>query len=56
MTIWEITDDAAARDLRVDTDIEARKQIGTAVPAAPDFTKMRGPANRIIRRFAGRNN
>lgn len=56
MTIQKIVDADGARDLRVDADTDARQKIRDAVPAAPDFTQLRGPGNRITRRFAGRNN
>jgi hypothetical protein len=56
VTIWRITDAEAARDLRVDADMDVRQKIKDATPAAPDFTQLRGPGNRITRRLAGRNN
>ena len=56
MTSWRITDADAARDLRVDADMDARQKIKDTTPAAPDFTQLRGPGNRITRRLAGRNN
>lgn len=56
MNLWKITDADAARDLRCDTEADAREEIKDAVPEAPDFTKMRGPSNKYARRLDGRNN
>lgn len=56
MTTWRITDADAARDLRVDTDMEARREVKDTAPIAPDFTQLCGPSNRVTRRLAGRNN
>lgn len=56
MTNRRITDADDARDLRVDTDADAREKIKDTVPVAPDFTRMRGPGNKFTRRLAGRNN
>jgi hypothetical protein len=56
MATWKVTDADTARDLRVDTETEAREKIKDVVPEAPDFTKMRGPSNKFSRRIDGRNN
>jgi hypothetical protein len=56
MTTWSISNEDAARDLRVDTEADARQRLAETVPPAPDFTKLRGPSNRFSRRLDGRNN
>ncbi len=56
MTTWNINTDEAARDLRVDTETDLRTRLKSAAPAAPDFSKLRGPGNKYTRRLSGRNN
>jgi hypothetical protein len=56
MTSWRITNAEAAWDLRVDADLDARQKIKETTPAAPDFTRLRGPGNSFTRKLVGRNN
>ncbi len=51
-----INDQDAARDLRVDTDTDTRERLAMQLPAAPDFTKLKGPSNKFTRRLSGRKN
>ena len=56
MTTWRITDSSDARDLRADTEAGVREKLAANAPAAPDFTMLRGPVNKFVRRFSSRNN